>query len=1006
MKNVMNLLGNMLGSPGGVIDVLLIIGIVLVGLFLIAAIIYFISLVRRGNFSRQKRNEDSEEFFHQNRVQPEQAGQVFGFEKREEPKPAPVLEEKKPEVEKPQEETAFGDFTRNQIEQRKAKDDADKKEDKPAPKPANKNFFENVDTQNNKDDIFPTRKPNQPPVNPNQRPPQRPMPPQQQPARDTKDLWATESFAPQAQPQPQRPPAQPQTNPGQNPFMLAESPKQNNPEKKSEAEGKIEAFLAEMKEKQATQERDAQLAREKAQQEKIDELTKALELRQQQPVVTQQDTRESAELIAMRKELEEIRRISEMQSQVATMPQSNPELEEMRKQLEEMRHKRELEQQRAELMAQYAGQQQQPVQPVVNPELEELRKQLEEMRKLQEAQALAATQPIAPQPVAGESAEVTAMRREMEELKKVMAAEREREQKEKEERERQRLFDEQQLKYTEALRAMQEANEKTKAALQAEIDALAKRLESEKDKGGDNYFRLEKERELKETQIQRENSEVALLQRELAKQMEALAEEREEQRVEFARMRVELMEEQLAAIQSQKEIIKEVEVIKEVEIEVPVEVIKEIEVIREVEVPVEVIKEVEVEVERIVEVEVPNLELEAQLEAERAQLAKDRQEGERQLKEKYLQLRQELEAETTQLAEREQEIRAEMDRVKKLEAEIAKAKRAAKAEIEKELTERLDYEKERLEERLEGESRAKLAEQSAQMAKLDRERRALEAEKAELAARLSEKEGSNRNDEEFELAKAKLEMDLVEVRNRLDEKDALIIMQEQSLAELRANPNVISVVDEAKLNAEIAKLEAERVKFEQEHRMRMEEVSRREEELRIREEQITTTTVTEVTAGPLISMSASLTKSERQKLLIEYRARLEELRTFLRENERAIRNNNKEFVPLRRIRDTLERDTKLLRKREAIVAKQQVLVYGVNNIANLDPERVKKLEVDVQQLTGLQQSVAKCEDIMHRNRDRFPTLENLDRVLKSQHSQITVDITRYEEAIVFFESRE
>jgi len=146
------------------------------------------------------------------------------------------------------------------------------------------------------------------------------------------------------------------------------------------------------------------------------------------------------------------------------------------------------------------------------------------------------------------------------------------------------------------------------------------------------------------------------------------------------------------------------------------------------------------------------------------------------------------------------------------------------------------------------------------------------------------------------------------------------------------------------------------------------------------------------------------TIEERNKIVEDYSARLEELTVRLRDNEKAIRQNNREFVPLRRIRDTLERDMKLLRKREAVVAKQQVMVYGVNNIAQLDPERVKKLEQDVQQLTGLQQSVANCEEIMHKNRDRFPTLENLDRVLRAQYQQITADIEEYTQAIAFFAS--
>jgi len=247
---------------------------------------------------------------------------------------------------------------------------------------------------------------------------------------------------------------------------------------------------------------------------------------------------------------------------------------------------------------------------------------------------------------------------------------------------------------------------------------------------------------------------------------------------------------------------------------------------------------------------------------------------------------------------------------------------------------------------------------------------------------------------------------------------------------MRANPGTVMVVDEGKLELEKAKLkaevEAERARLREEHtrteselraryeqlqvglRRQEEQLSVRASELELKEQQITneeTRVMQERHEIHTLITERVYTADERVKIVEDYQGRLEQLRERLRENEKALRGNNKEFIPLRRIRDTLERDMKLLRKREAIVARQQVLVYGVNNITTLDPERVKKLEQDVQQLTGLQQSVANCEDIMHKNRDRFPTLENLDKVLRGQNRQIRSDIEEYEKAISFFETQ-
>ncbi|MDR0383812.1 MAG: hypothetical protein LBH47_00600 [Christensenellaceae bacterium] len=165
------------------------------------------------------------------------------------------------------------------------------------------------------------------------------------------------------------------------------------------------------------------------------------------------------------------------------------------------------------------------------------------------------------------------------------------------------------------------------------------------------------------------------------------------------------------------------------------------------------------------------------------------------------------------------------------------------------------------------------------------------------------------------------------------------------------------------------------------------------EETRIREESKVIST---------LMSNREYSVEERERIVLDYSQKLEELQERLRQNEKAIRENNREFIPLHRIKNTLDRDTKILRKREAIVAKQQVLIYGVNNIANVEPERIKKLEADTKQLEGLQQSVANCQMILDKNKDRYPTLENLDRVLRAQNAQIRADIEEVNAAATLF----
>lgn len=131
----------------------------------------------------------------------------------------------------------------------------------------------------------------------------------------------------------------------------------------------------------------------------------------------------------------------------------------------------------------------------------------------------------------------------------------------------------------------------------------------------------------------------------------------------------------------------------------------------------------------------------------------------------------------------------------------------------------------------------------------------------------------------------------------------------------------------------------------------------------------------------------------------EYEARLEMLHERLKENERQIRINKKEFKPLERVKNTLERDKQKLRRREAIVAKQKVVLYGVNNFVDIDEEKAQKLSEDLDLLDGLRMSVQHCEEVMEANKDRYPILEQTYNILQENNAHIKADIAQTEEEL-------
>ena len=133
--------------------------------------------------------------------------------------------------------------------------------------------------------------------------------------------------------------------------------------------------------------------------------------------------------------------------------------------------------------------------------------------------------------------------------------------------------------------------------------------------------------------------------------------------------------------------------------------------------------------------------------------------------------------------------------------------------------------------------------------------------------------------------------------------------------------------------------------------------------------------------------------------LEELEAKLAEEQEKLKANEKELRQCKKEFLPLRKVKKTLENDEKKLRRKEALVAKQKVMLYGVNNYADIDEEKAKKLAEDLDLYDGLKLSVQHCEEVMAKNKERYPLLEKIYDLLTSQNAEIKEDIKKLQEAI-------
>ncbi len=138
--------------------------------------------------------------------------------------------------------------------------------------------------------------------------------------------------------------------------------------------------------------------------------------------------------------------------------------------------------------------------------------------------------------------------------------------------------------------------------------------------------------------------------------------------------------------------------------------------------------------------------------------------------------------------------------------------------------------------------------------------------------------------------------------------------------------------------------------------------------------------------------------------LDELKQKLAQAEDRLKSTEKEFKQCKKEYIPLRKVWAAHEKDEKKLRRKEALVAKQKVLLYGVNNYAEIDQEKAQKLAEDLDLLDGLKLSVQHCEEVMKKNEERYPLLEKMYNVLKDRNDELKKDIASYKEEIARLEA--
>lgn len=265
--------------------------------------------------------------------------------------------------------------------------------------------------------------------------------------------------------------------------------------------------------------------------------------------------------------------------------------------------------------------------------------------------------------------------------------------------------------------------------------------------------------------------------------------------------------------------------------------------------------------------------------------------------------------------------------------------------------------------------------------RIKEQERRIEAEAQERIAR--ERENILR---EQELARA-------EEQKRIEEERLA-----KKQAEIEKRNEITRKLNEASKKAGKYKLDSKIVKIN-----KVSETTKASEpiEERVVEEHISTTTSTSIIGGEKAPMKASAKPTFEKEY---YEHKLIELEEELRDAEKELRANKTEYIPLTRIHKAYARDGEKLRKKELQVAKQKVALYGVKS-SKVDPEKKAKLDENLQTLAELKDSVAHCEDVIRKNKDRYPVLEKNYNLLNKQILRINDDIKVCNKAIEYYNKR-
>ena len=365
----------------------------------------------------------------------------------------------------------------------------------------------------------------------------------------------------------------------------------------------------------------------------------------------------------------------------------------------------------------------------------------------------------------------------------------------------------------------------------------------------------------------------------------------------------------------------------------------------------------------------------------------------------------------------DEETKKELDELRELKEQQKKEIeefRQMKEDYAREKEEELAQLKENLDKAKEEELEKLRQDAIREQEKLEEMRRQLEEEKNSIEEVIVEeqepivKETIIRDDEELNKLKYK---NLLRMNNRLTriirDTERLQKQKQQAMEKSLEQKKKIKQQEELERQKEQEKIlkEQESLRIKNEINAKLNNVSNRvskykldSKKIKIEKDPLSNINVETSDKEPIVATPVPAFEKE------YYEKRLVELDEELKEAEKELRLNKAEYIPLVRIHKAYDRDSERLRKKELQVAKQKVAIYGVNS-SKVDMTKKEKLDANLTSYAELKDSVRHCEEVIKKNKDRYPVLEKNNKLITKQIQRINDDIKVCEKAIAYYNKK-